>query len=61
MWLAAVNGVLIYSIENKKWIIYDKKDINDYFRTDITNFNLIFIDDNYVWLGSNDGLFRIKK
>ncbi|HPP86821.1 MAG TPA: hypothetical protein PLM75_03040 [bacterium] len=61
MWLAAVNGVLIYSIESKKWIIYDKKDINDYFRTDITNFNLIFIDDNYVWLGSNDGLFRIKK
>jgi len=42
-------------------VIYDKRDMNDYFRTDFTYFGTLFVDDYYVWFGSNDGLFRIAK
>ena len=61
VWLSTETGLLNYNLRSKLWTIFDKKDFNDKFKSDILYFTSIHIDEKFIWLGTDSGLFRISK
>jgi len=61
VWLSTETGLLKYNLNSKVWTIFDKKKINDEYKTDFTYFGSIYIDSYYIWLGTDQGLFRIAQ
>ncbi|MBP7652719.1 hypothetical protein KA977_04810 [Candidatus Dependentiae bacterium] len=61
IWISTETGFLEYDSLSRKWVINDKKDLNDKFRTDFTHFTELFLDPYYIWIGTDDGLFRLAR
>ena len=59
IWISTETGLLEYNASTRAWIINDKKDMNDKFRTDFTHFGELYLDNDFLWIGTNDGLFRL--